>query len=151
MTDSHLVLHSTHCMICQVREMLTWAKKARCFAKVGLVLASIALRVCTSIAIPTTDFEAALGTKAGGALSEFVEEALTSGVEATASVTGEGLEGGGPAEGLHLRGAGPGIQQVSHSSASGCVGVFRNFRVLNLCGCSLNPCPVMSDLLVGKC
>ncbi|CAM9925777.1 unnamed protein product [Scytosiphon promiscuus] len=96
----------------EVSNMLTWAKKARPFAKMGLVLASIALRVCTSMAIPTTDFEAALGTQAGGALSEFVEEALTSGIEATARVAGEGLEGVGPAEGLHLGGAGSGIQQV---------------------------------------
>ncbi len=91
--------------------MLTWAPKV---AKVGLVLASIAVRVCTSIAIPTTDFEAALGTKAGGALSEFVKEALTSGVEATASIAGEGLKGGRPAEVLHHAGAhGHGTQEVN--------------------------------------
>lgn len=110
------------CTICQVKEMLAWAKKAKPFAKVGVVLASIALRVCTSMAIPTTDFEAALGTTAGDALSEFVKEAVTSGVEATASVAGERLEGGGLTEGLHDAGAhGPGTQAVNHFWVSGSV------------------------------
>ena len=102
--------------------MLVWAKKAKPFAKVGLVLASIALRVCTSMAIPTTDFEAALGTTAGDALSEFVTEAVTSGVEAAANVTSERLDGGGLADGLHDAGAhGPGTQAVNHFRVSGSV------------------------------
>lgn len=73
-----------------------------------MALASIAIRVCTSAAIPTVDIEAALGTKAGGALSEFFKEALASGVEAIASVAGERLEG-----------ERPGIQKVKQFGASG--------------------------------
>lgn len=56
------------------------------------MLASIALRVFTGAAIPTTEIKSALGTKAGDALSEFVKEGLASGVEAMASVAGERLE-----------------------------------------------------------
>lgn len=95
--------------------MLAWAKKAKPFAKVGLELVKIGCKVCTGMGIPTTDFKAALGTTAGDALSEFAKEAFTSGVEATASVAGERLEGGGLAEGLHDAGAhGPRTQAVSH-------------------------------------
>lgn len=82
----------TLCVVGQVKELLSWAKKARPLAKMGLVLASIALRVFTGVAIPTTEIESAFGTKAGGAMSEFVKEGLTSGVEAMASVAGERLE-----------------------------------------------------------
>lgn len=98
--DSQLILifyhpHTTG----QVKELLDWAKKAKPLAKVGLALASIALKVCTGLAIPTTDFEAALGTQAGGALSDFVKEALDSGIETLASVAEEGLGGDSPARG----------------------------------------------------
>lgn len=107
----------TLCIVVQVKELLDWAKEARPLAKVGLELASIALSVCTSVAIPTIDFEAALGTKADGALSDFVKEALTSGVEALASVAGERLEGDRPAERLHHRAGAhrPGLQTVKQS------------------------------------
>eukprot|EP00903_Cladosiphon_okamuranus_P007160 g6952.t1 len=81
----------------KVKELLKWAKKAKSFAEVGLALASIALKVCTGLAVPTADFEAALGTKAGGALSGFVKEALEFGIEKTTRVAGERLGGGGPA------------------------------------------------------
>ncbi|CAM9960831.1 unnamed protein product [Ectocarpus sp. 4 AP-2014] len=81
----------------KVKELLDWAKKAKPLANVGLALASIALKVCTGLAVPTADFEAALGTKAGGALSDFVKEALDSGIEEMASVAGERLGGGSPA------------------------------------------------------
>eukprot|EP00903_Cladosiphon_okamuranus_P009162 g8755.t1 len=81
----------------KVKELLEWAKKAKPLAKVGLALASIALKVCTGLAVPTADFEAAFGTKAGGALSGFVTEALHSGIEKMTSVAGERLGGGGPA------------------------------------------------------
>lgn len=80
-------------------------------AKVGLALASIALKVCTGLAIPTDAIEVAFGAKVGGALSDFVEEALGSGIEKMASVAGEGLEGASPA-------GGPRPQQVR---ASQCV------------------------------
>lgn len=86
-------------------KLLKWAKKAKPLAKVGVALASIALNVCTGLTIPAAYFEATLGTKAGGALSEFVEETLTSGVAAMASVAGERLEGVRPAERLHHAGA----------------------------------------------
>lgn len=96
-----------------MKELLNWAEKGKPLAKVGVALASIALNVCTGLTISTADFEAALGTKAGGALSEFAEEALTSGVEAMASVALERLEDGRPAERLHHAGAHrPGIQKV---------------------------------------
>eukprot|EP00903_Cladosiphon_okamuranus_P009447 g9006.t1 len=81
----------------QVKELLEWAKKAKPLAKVGLALASIALKVCTGLAVPTAGFEAALGTKAGGALSGFVKKAHDSGIKKMASVAGERLGGGGPA------------------------------------------------------
>ncbi|CAN0514979.1 unnamed protein product [Ectocarpus sp. 12 AP-2014] len=74
--------------------MLKWAKKAKPLARVGLALASIAFKVCTGLAIPEADFEAALGTKAGGALSTFVEDSLNSGGESVASIAGERLDGG---------------------------------------------------------
>ncbi|CAN0373522.1 unnamed protein product, partial [Ectocarpus sp. 13 AM-2016] len=51
---------------------------AKLLAKVGLALASIALTVCTGLAIAEADFELTFGTKAGGALSTFVEESLNS-------------------------------------------------------------------------
>lgn len=82
-----------------MKELLSWAKKAIPLAKVGLALASIALKVCTGLAIPTVDIKVAFGAKAGGALSDFVEEALGSGIEKMASVAGEGLEGASPAGG----------------------------------------------------
>ena len=87
----------------QVKELLSWAKKAKPMAKVGLALASIALKVCTGLAIPSADFEAALGTKAGGALSDFVKEALDSGIEKMASVAGERLGGDSPAGGPRIQ------------------------------------------------
>lgn len=102
-------------MIVQVTELLNWAKKAKPLAKVGAALASIALKFCTGLTIPTANFEATLGTKAGGALSKFVEETLTSGVEAVASVAGEKLDGGMPAERLHHAGAHrPGNDKVKY-------------------------------------
>lgn len=73
--------------------------------ELGLALASIAVRVCTGLAIPATDVEAVLGTSAGGVLSEFVEEALTSSIETTATVAGDRLEDGSPAERIHHVGA----------------------------------------------
>lgn len=82
----------------QVKQLLKWAKKARPVARVGLALASIALKVCTGLSIPTADFEAALGTTAGGALSEYVKEALDSRVEAMSGVARERLEGAGMVE-----------------------------------------------------
>lgn len=91
-----------------MKELLSWAKKAIPLAKVGLALASIALKVCTGLAIPTVDIEVAFGAEAGGALSDFVEEALGSGIEKMASVAGEGLEGASPA-------GGPRPQQVRAS------------------------------------
>ncbi|CAN0082454.1 unnamed protein product [Ectocarpus sp. 12 AP-2014] len=95
----------------EVTELLEWAKKAMPFAKVGLALASIALRVCIGLAIPEVDFEATLGTKAGGALSTFAEELLYSGVESVASFTGERLNGS-RAEGLPQGAGAHGAQQV---------------------------------------
>lgn len=81
----------------QVKELLDWAKKAKPVAKVGLALASTAVKVCAGLRIPTADFEATLGRKAGGALSDFVKEALDSGIEKMASVAGERLGGDNPA------------------------------------------------------
>ncbi|CAB1109595.1 unnamed protein product [Ectocarpus sp. CCAP 1310/34] len=78
----------------EVTELLTWAKKAIPLAKVGLALASTAFKVCTGLSIPEADFEATLGTKAGGALSTFVEDSLNSGGESMASIAGERLDGG---------------------------------------------------------
>ena len=67
----------------------------------------------SGLTIPTANFEARLGTKAGGASSEFIEETLTSGVAAMVSVAGERLEGGRPAERLHHAGAhSPGRDKV---------------------------------------
>lgn len=65
-------------------------------------------RFCTGLAIPTDAIEVAFGAKAGGALSDFVEEAFCSGIEKMASVSGEGLEGARPA-------GGPRPQQVRAS------------------------------------
>ncbi|CAM9844855.1 unnamed protein product [Ectocarpus sp. 8 AP-2014] len=89
----------------EVTELLKWAKKAKPFAKVGLALASIAFKVCTGLAIPEADFEATLGTKAGGALSTFVEDSLNSGGESVASIAGERLDGGRAEELLQGAGA----------------------------------------------
>ncbi|CAN0471595.1 unnamed protein product, partial [Ectocarpus sp. 12 AP-2014] len=77
-----------------------------------------ALRVCIGLAIPEVDFEATLGTKAGGALSTFAEELLYSGVESVASFTGERLNGGW-AEGLPQGAGAHGAQQVWPSPAQG--------------------------------
>ncbi|CAN0083327.1 unnamed protein product [Ectocarpus sp. 12 AP-2014] len=97
----------------EVTEMLKWAKKAKPLAKVGLALASIAFKVCTGLAIPEADFEATLGTKAGGALSTFVEDSLNSGGESVASIAGERLDGGRAEELLQGVGAHRcGAQQV---------------------------------------
>lgn len=98
----------TLCIIAQVNELLGWAKKAVPLAKVGVALASIALKVCTGLAIPSADFQAALGTIAGNTLSELVKETLDSGVDATASVARERLEDMTPAERLDHAG----IQKV---------------------------------------
>ncbi|CAM9702113.1 unnamed protein product [Ectocarpus sp. 12 AP-2014] len=102
----------------EVTELLEWAKKAMPFAKVGLALASIALRVCIGLAIPEVDFEATLGTKAGGALSTFAEELLYSGIESVESFTGERLNGG-RAEGLPQGAGAHGAQQVWPSPVQG--------------------------------
>lgn len=97
----------------QVKELLDWVKRVKPFAKVGLALASIALQVCTSLALPTDAFEAALGIKAGVALSTHVEGALTSRFEAMASVACERLERDRSAERLQQAGAHQeGIQKV---------------------------------------
>ncbi|CAN0209118.1 unnamed protein product [Ectocarpus sp. 6 AP-2014] len=96
----------------EVKELLSWAKKTIPSAKVGLALASIALKVCTGLAIPTDAIEVAFGAKAGGALSDFVEEAFCSGIEKMASVSGEGLEGARPA-------GGPRPQQVRPAPLQG--------------------------------
>ncbi|CAM9524551.1 unnamed protein product [Ectocarpus sp. 12 AP-2014] len=99
----------------KVKELLSWAKKAKRMAKLVSVLTSIALKVCTGLAIPEADFEATLGTKAGGALSEFVQETSNMGVEAMTSVVAERLDGGGEraVEGVHHAGArSPGTQKV---------------------------------------
>ncbi|CAM9750789.1 unnamed protein product [Ectocarpus fasciculatus] len=104
----------------EVMELLKWAKKAKPFAKVALALASIALRVCTGLAIPEADFEATLGTKAGGALSTFVEDSLNSGLESVASIAGERLDGDKAEEGLQGAGAHRyGAQQGWPSPAQG--------------------------------
>ncbi|CAM9092024.1 unnamed protein product [Laminaria digitata] len=82
----------------EAKELLDWAKKAVTFAKAGLVLATIAFNVCSGLALPLVNFEAALGTKAGGALSKLVEESLSSGVETMASIAGENLDSERPAD-----------------------------------------------------
>lgn len=89
----------------QVTELLSWAEKAKPWAEFGLALASIAVNVCTGLAIPAADIEAVFGTNAGGALSEFVNEALTSSTEAMATNAGEILEDGNTAERIHHAGA----------------------------------------------
>ncbi|CAB1099079.1 unnamed protein product [Ectocarpus sp. CCAP 1310/34] len=58
----------------------------------------ITFNVCSGLALPLVNFEAALGTKAGGALSKLVEESLSSGVEAMASIAGENLDSERPAD-----------------------------------------------------
>ncbi|CAB1119512.1 unnamed protein product [Ectocarpus sp. CCAP 1310/34] len=102
----------------EVTELVEWAKKAMPSAKVGLALASIALRVCIGLAIPEVDFKATLGTKAGGALSTFAEESLHSGVESVASIAGDRLDGG-RAEGLPHGAGGHGAQQEWPSPMQG--------------------------------
>ncbi|CAN0380592.1 unnamed protein product [Ectocarpus sp. 8 AP-2014] len=102
----------------EVTEMLEWAKKAMPFAEVGLALASIALRVCIGLAIPDVDFEATLGTVAGGSLSKFAEESLNSDVESVANIAGERLDGGG-AEGLPQGAGAHGAQQGWPSPVQG--------------------------------
>lgn len=101
----------TLCLTGQVKELLNWAKKAKPLAKVGVALASIVLKVCTGMAIPTADCEGALGTVAGGALSDFVEETLSSGVDTMATVAGERLEGGRKVE--HAATERPGAHKVN--------------------------------------
>ncbi|CAM9293907.1 unnamed protein product [Ectocarpus sp. 12 AP-2014] len=87
-------------------------------AKVGLALASRAHKVSVGLAIPEADFEATLGTIAGGALSTFVEESLNSAVESVASIAGETLDGG-RAEGLLQGGGAHGAQQEWPSPVQG--------------------------------
>lgn len=85
--------------------MLQWAMKMKPFAKVGLALAWIALKVYTGLAIPELNSHATLGTKAGGASSTFVEDLLDSGGKALASVAWERMEGDRPEELLQHAGA----------------------------------------------
>lgn len=95
-------------------ELLKWAKGVKSLAKMGLVLASIALQVCTGLTTPPSDFDAALGTKPGGPLSsKDVEKFRTPGFEAVASLAGKGLESVRLAERLWQAGAHRhGVQQV---------------------------------------
>lgn len=110
----------------QVKELLDWAKRAKPVANVGLALASIAVKVCTGLVIPTADFEAALGTKAGGALSDFVKEALDSGIEKMASVAEERLGGDSPTAGSRIQNVRAYCCVVALLSR--CSGVFRRRR-----------------------
>ncbi|CAM9606195.1 unnamed protein product [Laminaria digitata] len=89
----------------EATELLDWAKKAVPAAKVGLALATIAFNVCSGLALPLVNFEAALGAEAGGAVSKLVEDSLSSGVEAMASIAGENLDSERPADLLRHAGA----------------------------------------------
>lgn len=97
----------------QAKELLKRATKTKTFAKVGLALATITFNVCTGLALPMANFEAALGTTAGGALSTLIEDLLTSGFGAMASIAGEKLGSARPADLLQHAGAHRhGIQKV---------------------------------------
>ncbi|CAM9581938.1 unnamed protein product [Sphacelaria rigidula] len=59
----------------KVKELLDWVKKAKPVAKVGLVLGSIALKVCTGLAVPP-EIDSAFGEAFGGVVSKIVQEGV---------------------------------------------------------------------------
>ncbi|CBJ26246.1 LRR-GTPase of the ROCO family, incomplete sequence [Ectocarpus siliculosus] len=98
----------------EVKEFLDWVRKAAPAAKIGLALASIALKVCTGLAVSTDTFEAAFGTSED--MSAFVEDALSAGIEGTTSKAGnrlDRLQNSGPSERLpHAGVRGDGMQTL---------------------------------------
>ncbi|CAB1120868.1 unnamed protein product [Ectocarpus sp. CCAP 1310/34] len=97
----------------RVKEFLDWVGKVAPAAKIGLTLASIALKVCTGLAVSADTFEAAFGTSED--LSAFVQDALSAGIEGMTSKAGnrlERLQNSGPSERLpHAGVRGDGAQK----------------------------------------
>lgn len=85
-------------------ELLAWAKKAKPAAKVGLAVVSIALKVCTGLAIPRVDFDAAFGATSGDVVAGVVEEAAISSTDSMISAAGGRIESGGRMERLENAG-----------------------------------------------
>lgn len=110
----------------QVKEFLDWVKKVAPVAKIGLALASIALKVCTGLSVSTDAFEAAFG--ASEDLSAFVEDALSAGIEGMTSKAEnrlDRLQNSGPSERLpHAGVRGDGLQKVRLAlvPTAGCFG-----------------------------
>ncbi|CAM9528387.1 unnamed protein product [Ectocarpus fasciculatus] len=97
----------------EVKEFLDWVQKMVPAAKVGLALASIALKVCTGLAVSTDIFEAAFGTSKD--LSAFVKDTVSAGIDGMTNRADErlgGLQNSGPSERLPHAGArGDGVRK----------------------------------------
>ncbi|CAM9904045.1 unnamed protein product, partial [Sphacelaria rigidula] len=74
----------------EVKELLAWVKKARVAAKLGLALGSIAFKVCTGLAVPADQIDAAFGETLGGVVSKIVEEGASTVAEEVKSSALEG-------------------------------------------------------------
>ncbi|CAM9209821.1 unnamed protein product [Sphacelaria rigidula] len=87
----------------KVKQLREWAAKAMPLAKVTLALASITLKVCTGLSIPTDDVDAAFGDSLGGVISDIVKESGTAAVDEMTTVARDGLESGADGQQLeHL-------------------------------------------------
>ncbi|CAB1105384.1 unnamed protein product [Ectocarpus sp. CCAP 1310/34] len=95
----------------RVTELLNWAKKAKSAAKVGLAVASIALKVCIGLAIPRMDLNAAFGASTGDVVTGVVEEAATSSIDSMTSAAGGRIESGGQTERLEHAGVNAGAME----------------------------------------
>lgn len=86
-------------------ELRSWIQKVRLPLKVGLGLGSIALKVCTGLAIPT-DVIDAFGDTSGKALSKIGQEAGFAGVDHLTTQAQERLDGSFDSEQLRSNDAG---------------------------------------------
>ncbi|CAM9300333.1 unnamed protein product [Sphacelaria rigidula] len=84
----------------EVKELLAWVRKAKVAAKVGFVLGSIALKVCTGLAVPADQIDSAFGEALGGVVSKIVEEGANNVAEEVKCRALESLSGDDDADQL---------------------------------------------------